>query len=211
MNRRTLLTSAAVAPVALALGSVSAKARMMTPWEWTDAHGLTNNMKVDPNPTDKEFEKYPRCPYCGMARKMWSQTRHLIQYDDDSTEGTCSIHCASLSLALNMDRNPKNIWVGDAGSDAKVKPLIKVEDAHYIIDPSKPGTMSAVRKWAYADKAKAEAAGAEKVTDFDTALTAAYNDMAKNTLMIRKRRAEKRAHMAEKMKAMKDKGAAKTE
>ena len=201
MNRRTLLTTAALAPVALAFSSLFAKAAMLTPWEWTKQNGLTNHMKTDPSPTEKEFEKYPRCTYCGMVREQWSHTRHLIQYDDDATEGTCSIHCASLSLGLNMDRNPKAIWVGDAGSDAKVKPLIRVEDAHYALDPSQPGTMSATRKWAYADQQKAEASGAQKIVGFDEALVAAYADMASNTLMLRKRRAEKRAHMAKKMKA----------
>ena len=205
MNRRNLLTSAALAPFALAAGSIAARAKMMTPWEWTRKNGVTNHLKVDANPTENEFEKYPRCTYCGMARKQWSHTRHLIQYDDDATEGTCSIHCASISLSLNMDRNPKNIWVGDAGSDAEVKPLIKVEDAHYAINPQKPGTMTGVSKWAYADPATATSAGAEKVVDFEGALQAAYGDMAKSTMMIRKKRAEKRAHMAKKMDMMKSK------
>lgn len=202
MNRRELLGAASMGAVVLAAGTGLASAKMVPPWVWTDKNGLVNNMRKDANPLENEFEKYPRCPYCGMARKMWSHTRHLIQYDDDSTEGTCSIHCASLSLALNLDRNPKNIWVGDAGSDAKVKPLINADKAHYTIVPGKPGTMTGVRKWAYADEGKAKAAGG-KVVSFDAALQASYEDMAKSTMMIRKRRAEKRAHMMKKMKMMK--------
>ena len=202
MNRRELLGAASMGAIFLAAGTGQSSAKMVPPWVWTDKHGLTNNMRTDANPLDKEFEKYPRCPYCGMSRKMWSHTRHLIQYDDDSTEGTCSIRCASLSLALNLDRNPKNIWVGDAGADAKVKPLINADKAHYTIVPGKPGTMTGVRKWAYADAAKAKAAGG-KVVNFDAALQASFEDMAKGTLMIRKRRAEKRAHMMKKMKMMK--------
>ena len=202
MNRRELLGAASMGAVVLAAGTGMASAKMVPPWVWTDKHGLTNKMIKDKNPLKDEFKKYPRCPYCGMARQMWSHTRHLIQYDDDSTEGTCSIHCASLSLALNMDRNPKNIWVGDAGSEAKVKPLVNADKAFYAINPGKPGTMTGVSKWAYADEAKAKAAGGE-VVNFDSALQAAYGDMAKNTLMIRKRRAEKRAHMMKKMKMMK--------
>ncbi|PLX42879.1 MAG: twin-arginine translocation pathway signal protein [Hyphomicrobiales bacterium] len=202
MNRRELLGAASMGAVVLAAGIGQSSAKMVPPWVWTDQHGLTNKMRKDKNPLDKEFEKYPRCPYCGMARKMWSHTRHLIQYDDDSTEGTCSIHCASLSLALNMDRNPKNIWVGDAGAEAKVKPLINADKAYYAINPAKPGTMTAVSKWAYADEGKAKAGGGELV-NFDGALQAAYEDMAKSTLRIRKMRAEKRAHMMKKMKMMK--------
>ncbi|PLW77820.1 twin-arginine translocation pathway signal protein [Cohaesibacter celericrescens] len=204
MNRRSLLTSAALAPVFTVLASVTANAKMEQS-NHAKPHGPTSHLKIDANPTDKEFEKYPTCSYCGMDRQKWSHTRHLIQYENDATEGTCSIHCAAISLSLNMDSGPKNIWVGDAGSDAEIKPLIKVEDAHYALDPSKPGTMSASRKWAYADAAKAASVGAERVVPFDAALEAAYGDMAKNTLMIRKRRAEKHAHMDKKMKAMKDK------
>ena len=207
MNRRELLASASLGAAALVTGATAAAAKMVPPWVWTKKHGLTNTMRKDTNPLENEFEKYARCPYCGMARKKWSHTRHLVQYDDDSTEGTCSIHCLAISLALNMDRNPKNIWVGDAGSDARIKPLIKVDTAHYIIDKNKPGTMTGVRKWAFADMARAKAAGAERIVGFDDALQAAYVDMGKSTLMIRKRRAEKRAHMVKKMKMMKQKQA----
>lgn len=207
MNRRELFTTAGLATIAFAASSATSQAAMTPPWVWTAKNGVANHMKKDSNPLENEFEKYPRCTYCGMVREQWSHSRHLIQYDDDSTEGTCSIHCASLSIGINMDRAPKHIWVGDAGSDAKVKPLINVDKAFYALDPSKPGTMSASRKWAYADKAKAEAAASAGVVGFDEALTAAYGDMAKNTMMIRKRRAEKRAHMAKKMKMMKDKTA----
>ncbi len=204
MKRRELLGAASLGAISLVLGAGNAVAKMVPPWEWTKKHGLTNNMQVDTKPLENEFEKYPRCPYCGMSRKKWSHTRHLIQYDDNSTEGTCSIHCASLSLALNMDRNPKNIWVGDAGADGDIKPLIKADVANYVIDPGKPGTMTGIRKWAYSDKARAQAAGGE-VVGFDDALQAAYVDMGKSTLMIRKRRAEKRAHMKKKMMMKKKK------
>ncbi|MBB4303865.1 nitrous oxide reductase accessory protein NosL [Rhodobium orientis] len=202
MKRRDFLKTAGVGALFAGTGLVgTARAQMQAPWAWTAEHGIVNNnMKKDPNPLENEFEKHARCTYCGMMRKQWSHTRHLIQYDDDSAEGTCSIHCLSISLALNMDRGPKNIWVGDAGSDAEVKPLVKVDAAHYVLDASKPGTMSGASKWAYADaeKAKTAATGEAKVVGFDGALAAAYADMAKNTVMIRKRRAEKRAKMMKK-------------
>jgi copper chaperone NosL len=203
MNRRKFMMSASIGALVTAAGVGTAFAKkMVPPWVWTAKHGLANNMKKDSNPAQNDLEKFPRCPYCGMSRKMWSHTRHLIQYDDDSSEGTCSIHCASISLALNMDRNPKHIWVGDAGAEAKIKPLIDVEKASYALQPGKMGTMTGNRKWAFLDAAKAKATGG-MVADFDGALQAAYTDMGKNTISIRKRRAEKRAHMAKKMKMMK--------
>lgn len=198
MKRRDFLATASTG-IALAAVTTPAKAEMqpMHPTEWTDKNGLTRFLKVDHEPLKDEFEKYPRCPYCGMMRQMFSQTRHLIVYEDDTVDGTCSIHCAAISLALNMDRGPKTIWAGDAGADGKVKPLADSAQMTYVIDPGKPGTMTGVSKYAYADKAKAEAAaGAQaKLVGFDAALVDAYTGMALDTLSIRKRRAERRARM----------------
>jgi len=205
MDRRKFLTTASVGTLATLGAAGSAFAKMVPPWEWTAKHGLANNLVKDKNPAENDLEKYPRCSYCGMPRKKWSHTRHLVQYDDDNTEGTCSIHCLSISLALNMDRNPKHIWAGDAGAGDAIKPLVEVDKASYALQPGKMGTMTGNRKWAFADAAKARATGG-KVVGFDEALQAAYTDMGKNTIAIRKRRAEKRAHMAKKMKMMKMKG-----
>ena len=55
--------------------------------------------------------------------------------------------------------------------------------------------MTAVSKFAYVDPAKADAGPNAKQVSFDEALIAAYLDMAKDTIAIRKRRGEKRAAM----------------
>lgn len=213
MKRRDFLISTATGAALAATASTALHAEMamtpgeapMSPMQWTDENGLTRFLKVDTAPLENEFEKYPRCPYCGMMRKMYSQTRHLIVYDNDTVDGTCSIHCAAISLALNMDAGPKAIYAGDAGAEGEVKPLAEVSAMTYVIDPAKPGTMTGISKWAYADKAKAEAAAAAsadaKLASFDEALTAAYLDMAKSNMMIRKRRGEKRKEMGMKMPA----------
>ncbi len=204
MNRRELLAAASIAAVGLAAGARAgfAKMKMVPPWVWQKKHGVNSPVIKDDNPTKDEFKKYPRCPYCGMDRKMWSHTRHLIQYDDGTAEGTCSIRCVAVAFAINLDRGPKKIWVGDAGADAKVKPLVEVEKATYVIDPTKMGTMTKVRKWAYADAAKAKATGA-KTAGFDEALAEAYKSLGADSARSRKMRAEKRAHMMKKMKMMK--------
>jgi nitrous oxide reductase accessory protein NosL len=155
----------------------------------------------DPHPLTDELEKYPKCPYCGMSRTQWHHSRHLVQYDDDLVDGTCSIHCLAISLALNLDRGPKAIFAADFGSEEEIKPLMQVEAATYLIGSKLKGTMSAHSKMAFADKAAAEAAAAGQggeLAGFDEALTAAYGDMAKDTLMIRKRRAEKVRRMMKK-------------
>lgn len=209
MNRRQMLAGAAATTLTAGCAGASARAegaKQVMPWEWVEKQGEVTHTDgtplqfmpktpKDPNPLENELQKYPRCPYCGMDRTKFSHSRHLIQYSDDLVDGTCSIHCAAISLSLNLDRGPKTIWAGDAGAAAEVKPLIAVDSAHYILNPDQRGTMTARRKFAYgdADKAKEAAGPNGEVVDFDAALTAAYLDMAKDTLMIRKNRAEKRA------------------
>jgi nitrous oxide reductase accessory protein NosL len=155
----------------------------------------------DANPLENELEKYARCPYCGMDRTMWHHSRHLVQYDDDLVDGTCSIHCLTISLMLNLDRGPKAIYAADFGSGEEIKPLIPVDGATYLIGSALKGTMSANSKMAFASEDQAKAAMAEHggtLGSFDDALRQTHLDMAKDTLMIRKRRAERRRKMMQK-------------
>ncbi|OOY06027.1 nitrous oxide reductase accessory protein NosL [Thioclava sp. F28-4] len=200
MKRRDFLLTSSTGLALVASGAAAEDMKPMdgmpmSPTDWTDQNGLTRFLKTDTAPLENEFEKYPRCPYCGMMRQMFSQTRHLIVYDNDTVDGTCSLHCAAISLALNMDAGPKTIYAGDAGATAKVKPLAVVDDMTYVIDAKKPGTMTGTSKYAYADPAKADAAAKDggKLASFDEALVMAYADMARDTINIRKRRAERRA------------------
>ena len=207
-NRRHWLQTASVS--ALALGSTSAALAQdpgkpgMPPTQWSDAYGPVANLPKDKDPLTNELTKYPRCRYCGMERAKFSHTRHLLVYEDDSVEGTCSLHCSAISLSLNMDRGPKVIYAGDAGAAGDNKPLVAVDKMHYVVDPSKPGTMTKVSNSAYANRAAADAAASTeaaakagaKVQDFNAALTSAYLVMAEDTIMLRKRRGEMRKKLA---------------
>ena len=150
---------------------------------------------ADAKPLDNELSKYPKCPYCGMDRKQYHHSRHLVHYQDDLVDATCSLHCAALSLAINLDRGPKAIYAADFGAKDDLKPLVAVEAATYLIGSKLPGVMTKQSKVAFAAKTAAEAAKAEhggELGDFDAALRAAYQSMAGDTMMIRKKRAEKR-------------------
>jgi nitrous oxide reductase accessory protein NosL len=198
IDRRGLVAGAALATL-FAAAPARAEDKPLSPWDWTDANGLVKDLPKDADPSRDDVKKFPRCRYCGMMRGKFSHTRHLIQYADDAVDGTCSLHCAAIGLSLDMDRGPKAIWAGDAGAEGEIKPLVLVDKATYLIDPTKPGTMTRVSNAAYADKAKAEAAakgvaGAELV-GFDTALRKAYLVMADDTIMLRKRRGEMRKKM----------------
>jgi len=160
----------------------------------------------DENPLENELTKYPKCPYCGMDRKKWHHSRHLVQYDDNLVDGTCSIHCLAISLSLNLDRGAKAIYAADFGSQDEIKPLVNAEKASYLIGGKTKGTMTMKSKMAFSDKVVAkrsqEKIGGE-IGLFDDALRAAYMSMADDTAMIRKKRAMKRKKMMEmKMKKM---------
>jgi len=148
----------------------------------------------DPDPLKNELKKYPKCPYCGMDRTMWNHSRHLVHYDDDLVDGTCSLHCLAISLSLNLDRGPRAIYAADFGSDSKIKPLINVDDATYLVESDLPGTMTKESKMAFSTPEAAQAAmkiHGGLLVDLDEALAKAYLNMAKDTAMIRKKRAAK--------------------
>src|SRR5690242_18709434 len=64
----------------------------------------------------EDVASHPSCKYCGMIRGKLAHSRFLIEYDDGSSEGLCSLHCAAVELALVIDKAPKAIRVGDYGS-----------------------------------------------------------------------------------------------
>ncbi|MGZ3535803.1 MAG: nitrous oxide reductase accessory protein NosL [Thermodesulfobacteriota bacterium] len=139
----------------------------------------------------EDIQKHPSCKYCGMDRKQFVHTRILIEYDDASTVGTCSIHCAAIDLALNIDKTPKAVRVGDYNSKA----LINAEKVFWVIGGNKMGVMTKKAKWAFDKKEDAEKFikenGGENAT-FDVAMKTAYEDMYADTKMIRERRKMKK-------------------
>lgn len=200
-NRRTVLKTlglGALAGIAVVRGRDAVAAE-------TDGTPLQFIPKTAPDadPLTDELTKYPKCPYCGMDRTQFNHSRHLVQYQDDLVDGTCSLHCAALSLAINLDRGPKAIYAADFGSADKPKPLVNVDQASYLIGSKLPGTMTKTSKVAFASADAAKAAQTEQggeIGDFHAALRRSYQDMAEDTVMIRMKRAERRKKMMEQKK-----------
>lgn len=48
---------------------------------------------------------------------------------DDLLDGTCSPHCAAISLAINLDRGPKVIDAVDFSAPTEPKPPVGVDQA----------------------------------------------------------------------------------
>ena len=147
---------------------------------------------------DNDVKKIPTCKYCGMNRETFAYSRMLIEYNDGTIVGTCSLHCAAIDLALNLDKAPKVIQVGDYGQ----KGLINAETATWIIGGKKPGVMTKNAKWAFANRDDAEKfrqGNDGRMAGFDEALEAAYKDLGDDTKMIRERRKMRQMKMMEKM------------
>jgi hypothetical protein len=135
----------------------------------------------------EDIQKHPSCKYCGMDRAKFAHSRMLVEYDDGTAVGTCSIHCLAVDLALNIDKTPKTTQVGDYGT----KNLVDAEKAFWVVGGSKMGVMTKRAKWAFAKKDDAEKFVKENggtMATFDEAMKGAYEDMYSDTKMIRERR-----------------------
>ena len=199
MKRRDLL-KLSLATGAGVIASHPAHAAESCATDGTPAQ-FTPKRAADPTPQENDIAKFPKCPYCGMDRKVYHHSRMLIQYSDDLPDATCSLHCAAISLSLNIDREAKRIWVGDNASAAESKPLADVDQAIFLIGSSIKGVMTRRSKVAYSDVSLAKAAMAEHCGElgaFDAALLAAYTDMAQDVAMVRRNREERRRRAMQK-------------
>jgi len=143
-----------------------------------------------------DIEDIPSCQYCGMDRDKFGQTRMLIEYEEGSRIGVCSIHDAAVDLSQSISKTIKTIWVADYSS----RKLIDAEQAAWVIGGDLPGVMSGTSRVAFAGKEAAAAFRKEhggEIATFDEAIDDTYGEMWKDIKMIR----EKRAKM-KKMKGM---------
>ncbi|MGE5799206.1 MAG: nitrous oxide reductase accessory protein NosL [Syntrophaceae bacterium] len=134
-----------------------------------------------------DVKKLASCKYCGMDRAKFAHSRMLIEYTDGTAVGACSIHCAAVDLALNIDKMPKAVLVGDYNTKA----LIDAEKAAWVMGGSKMGVMTRNAKWAFLQKSDAEkfvSQNGGRISTWDEAMKASYEDMYADTKMIREKR-----------------------
>lgn len=138
-----------------------------------------------------DLDQHPACPFCGMDRGKFAHSRMMVQYDDGSSVGTCSIHCMAIELSLSLDKTPLAILVGDY----ETKELIDAEKAYWVLGGDLAGVMTQRAKWSFKDKERAEAfikAHGGQLVSFEQAMRASYEDMYEDTKKIRERRKAKR-------------------
>lgn len=139
-----------------------------------------------------DIELHPSCALCGMDRAKYAQSRMLVEYEDGTSSGLCSLHCAAVEVASSIDKTPRRIRVGDYGN----RNLIDAETAFWVVGGRKPGVMTANAKWAFEERSAAEKFVKENggvLASFDDAMKAAYQDMYQDTKRIRDRRTMKRS------------------
>jgi len=144
-----------------------------------------------PAAATNDITDHVSCQYCGMNRDKFGFSRMLIEYDDGTSVGLCSLHCTAVDLANHLDKAPIKILVADHGT----RELTDAETAFWVLGGDIPGVMTAHAKWAFAKKADAEAfqkAHGGEIVNFETAIKAAYEDMYQDTRMIREKRKMKK-------------------
>jgi nitrous oxide reductase accessory protein NosL len=115
------------------------------------------------------------CTVCGMKLPMFYKTSHAAKVDGHQ-EQFCSIHC--LLNTINQGKKVTDMQV----VDNETLKFIPVNQAWYVVKSNKPATMSRVSKYAFKDRAKAEAFAKKfggEVMNFEGALAVAKEDFKK--------------------------------
>jgi nitrous oxide reductase accessory protein NosL len=125
-----------------------------------------------------DIDAHRSCGFCGMDRKAYGYSRMLIEYEDGTAVGVCSLHCAVVELDVSKGRKVKALLVADRDN----RTLIDAEQAVWVMGGKKPGVMTQRPKWAFGSPADAEAfieAHGGKVVPWSEALAAAREDAAR--------------------------------
>ena len=128
-----------------------------------------------------------------MDRHKYSHSRMVLDFEDGSTFGACSLHCAALEMAYHPGKIPAQVMAGDFNT----RKLIDAEKAVWVMGGSKMGVMTTNAKWAFAAEKDAQQFITQhggRIVSFEEVLSSAYADMYKDTKMIREKR-KKMKHM----------------
>lgn len=128
----------------------------------------------------QEGEAKAFCPECGMTLPMFYKTNHAATVNG-KVKQYCSIHC----VAEDMHKGSKLLDIKVV--DTNTLKFIDASKASYVVGSHKKGTMSTVSKYAFANKADAEAfakANGGEVVDFNSALETAKSDLKRDSAMI---------------------------
>lgn len=122
-----------------------------------------------------DLETHRHCLHCGMDRKLYGYSRMLIEYDDGTTVGSCSLHCTLTEMDQKRDKKIARILVADRRS----RILVDATNAYWTIGGSRRGVMTSRAKWAFGKREDALAFMDENggtLATWEEALDAARKD-----------------------------------
>jgi len=99
-----------------------------------------------------DIDAHRSCVVCGMDRKAFGYSRMLIQYNDGSEVGVCSLHCAVIEMDANKARKVRALLVADR--DTRI--LLGADEAFWVTGGTKRGVMTEHPAWAFSTKNAAE-------------------------------------------------------
>lgn len=91
------------------------------------------------------------CENCGMNLKKFISTSHAVRMNNGDSHFYCSINCSSVAFE-ELKENAKSVFAIDYG----LTKYFPIEEMHYVIGSSLPGTMTKISKFAFINKEKAE-------------------------------------------------------
>jgi copper chaperone NosL len=142
-----------------------------------------------PATVPEDIRKHPACSVCGMSRQQYASSRMLIDYREGPV-GTCSIRCTAVDLAANRQKRVLDILVADHIG----RRLIPAKSVVWVIGGDRSGVMTKRAKWAFGNRADAEAFIREhggSLATYDAAMKATFEDLYDDTKTVRERSCRK--------------------
>ena len=143
-----------------------------------------------------DISKHAACDICGMDRQTYDYSRMLLEFDDKTSTGTCSIHCTAAEMAAHREKTIIRMLVGDFAT----KELVDVKKAFWVIGGKRAGVMTKRAKWAFREKAAADAFIQDNggtLGTYHDAMKAAFADMRDDIKMLHDRKAADQAGMTD--------------
>ena len=173
--KKILLTLLALGTLATFAQAEEAKPKKMTKMFQTVSKGEATLLQ--------EGKAKAFCPECGMTLPMFYKTNHAATVDG-KVKQYCSIYCI-------VEDTKKGSKLTDIKVvDVTTLKFIAADKASYVVGSGKKGTMTMVSKYAFANKADAEAFAKENggdVVDYAAAYKTAENDFSKDNTMVSKK------------------------
>lgn len=94
------------------------------------------------------------CGLCGMDRIRFARSRMLLEREDGSTTGACSLHCALEALGGPQESPVRVLRVADWAHPGT---LVEARTCTWVVGGDLPGVMARTATWAFGEASDARA------------------------------------------------------